>query len=311
MHYSSGLVPSILGLFLLSPMTAAAIAQTLPTLEPLPPLPEQPIPVRPNPDQWCPKEAALDRLTYHTIAPGETLNSIARTHKLLPATLMGLNRALRSGRAPVGTEIVIPPYDGILVRIPPGKTWRDVGESYQIPLDALFEVNGCQQNLELVFVPGVNWSPGRPSAQTRSQLSSYPLPAIAPILKPYGWSLNAQTSRREFSNGVDLRAEMGTEVFAVGNGIVAYAGDRGSYGQLVVINHAGGRQTRYAHLDTIGVSPGQQIQQGQRIGTVGTTGTPRFSVPYLHFEVRYKSDGGWVAEDPGLYMQTLGQTRRY
>ncbi|HBQ97237.1 MULTISPECIES: M23 family metallopeptidase [unclassified Roseofilum] len=285
-------------------LTPASLAQT-PMDEP------SFIPLRPNPEQFCPQEPAIDRFIYHTISPGESLSQIAANHQLMPSTLMGLNRSLRNGQAPVGTQIVIPPYDGVLVRIPVGKTWRDVAEAYRVPADALFEVNGCQQNPEMVFVPGVNWSPGRPSREMRTQLSAYPLPAVAPLLKGYGWYLNSQTSRREFSSGVDIRAPIGTPVSAVGDGIVAYAGDRASYGQLVVINHPGGRQTRYAHLQTIQVSPGQNIRQGDVLGTVGTTGNPQFSIPHLHFEMRYKSAVGWVAEDPGLYIQELGQNLRY
>ncbi|MBP0029350.1 M23 family metallopeptidase [Roseofilum sp. Guam] len=285
-------------------LTPASLAQT-PMDEP------SFIPLRPNPEQFCPQEPAIDRFIYHIISPGETLSQIAANHQLMPSTLMGLNRSLRNGQVPVGTQIVIPPYDGVLVRIPVGKTWRDVAEAYRVPADALFEVNGCQQNPEMVFVPGVNWSPGRPSREMRSQLSAYPLPAVAPLLKGYGWYLNSQTSRREFNSGVDIRAPIGTPVSAVGDGIVAYAGDRASYGQLVVINHPGGRQTRYAHLQTIQVSPGQNIRQGDVLGTVGTTGNPQFSIPHLHFEMRYKSAVGWVAEDPGLYIQELGRNLRY
>lgn len=284
--------------------TSASFAQT-PINEP------SFIPLSPNPGQLCPKEPAIDRFIYHTIAPGETLSQIAANHQLMPSTLMGLNRSLRNGEAPMGTQIVIPPYDGVLVRIPAGKTWRDVAEAYRVPADALFEVNGCQQNPEMVFVPGVNWTPGRPSREVRTRLSAYPLPEIAPLLKGYGWYLNPQTSKREFSSGVDIRAPIGTPVSAVGEGIVAYAGDRASYGQLVVINHPGGRQTRYAHLQTIEVSPGQTIRQGDRLGTVGTTGNPQFSIPHLHFEMRYRSPVGWVAEDPGLYIQALGRNLRY
>lgn len=296
----------IAALYLILPLlsTPASFAQT-PTDEP------SFIPLRPNPEQLCPQEPAIDRFIYHTIAPGETLAQIAAKYQLMPATLMGLNRSLRDGEPPVGTQIVIPPYDGVLVRIPAGKNWRDVAEAYRVPADALFEVNGCQQNPEMVFVPGVNWSPGRPSREVQTQLSAYPLPEISPLLKGYGWYLNPQTSKREFSSGVDIRAPIGTPVSAVGDGIVAYAGDRDSYGQLVVINHPGGRQTRYAHLQTIEVTPGQTIRQGDLLGTVGATGNPQFSIPHLHFEMRYQSTVGWVAEDPGLYIPTLGRNLRY
>ena len=262
----------------------------------------------------CPPPA-LSRLTRHTITPGETLSSIAAQYNLIEATLIGMNPILRRGSAPVGTEISIPPYNGIPVQVPVGATWQDLAETYTVRADALFEINGCQPPEGVVFVPGVNWSPSEatgaqnpPSTKPDNgsenrQVFAYPLPVEAVVVVDYGWVLTPRSPDVVFHSGLDLLAPAGTSVVAVEGGTVAFAGEQGIYGNLVVINHQQGKQTRYAHLENIQVQAGQQVSVGTSLGTVGTTGVPDTDEPHLHFEVRYNADLGWVAEDPTLYLQ--------
>lgn len=245
---------------------------------------------------------ALSRLKTHRIAPGETLNSIAQTYNLIPATLMGFNPILQQGAIPVGQEILIPPYNGIQVTVPAGQTWREVAATYNVRPDILFEVNGCQTSPSVVFVPGVNWTPGRPASPTLSTLQGYPIPNPAPIALGYGWQLHPDTRQVMFHSGLDFLTPVNTPVLPVGQGIVAYAGDRDNYGNLVVINHAAGKQTRYAHLETITVKVGQTVNRGEILGTTGVTGQGDIAAPHLHFEIRYNSPLGWVAEDPTPYL---------
>lgn len=257
----------------------------------------------------CPKQPALSRLKRHTIAPGETLTSIARQYNLIPSTLMGMNPELRDGSAPVGTEIVIPPYNGIRVEVPRGTTWQDLANRYNVRADVLYEVNGCQNRPDVAFVPGVNWSPGQPPASdNRTVLSVYPLPSRAETLVRYGWGITPNSSDVVFHAGLDLAASIGTPVLAAGSGTVAYAGDRGSYGKLVVINHQKGKQTRYAQLFSIDVSVGDRVNAGTPLGRVGASGNPDTDEPHLHFEVRYNSDLGWVAENPEPYLSAIAPT---
>lgn len=253
----------------------------------------------------CP-EAALSRLRRHRIAPGETLTSLAQRYELIPATLMGFNPALQNGNAPVGTEIVIPPYNGIRVEVPAGSIWRDVAAAYGVRADVLFEVNGCTPNApRVVFIPGVNWSP-TPTAQvveSNPSLSRYPLPNETDVLTGYGWQVNFRNSEMGFHSGVDLQAPAGTPVLAAQDGTVAFAATQGNYGNLVVLNHSGGLQTRYAQLATIDVAVGQTLGRGDRLGTVGQTGDA--TTPHLHFEVRSNSSLGWVAESPTQFFPSM------
>jgi lysostaphin len=253
----------------------------------------------------CPAPV-LSRLIRHRVAPGQTLATIAQKYNLLPATLMGFNPTLRSGQVPVGGELVIPPYNGVRVELRPGQTLREMAKLYKVRPDVLFEVNGCQPAPRIVFIPGVNWSPvGAPTQTLPNQvgqiLAGSPFPAQlaeAPVLLGYGYGMAPGSDKVAFHSGIDLAAPVGTSVLAVGNGTVAFAGTQGTYGNLVVINHAEGLQTRYAQLASIRVLTGQTIRQGQALGTVGTSGRPSSKEAHLHFELRSRSKVGWVAENP-------------
>jgi len=84
--------------------------------------------------------------------------------------------------------------------------------------------------------------------------------------------------------GIDYSAPTGTPVRNVGDGVVDFAGRQNGYGNVVIVRHAGGKETLYAHLSRIDVRKGQRVEQGQRIGAVGATGWA--TGPHLHFEFR-------------------------
>jgi murein DD-endopeptidase MepM/ murein hydrolase activator NlpD len=91
-----------------------------------------------------------------------------------------------------------------------------------------------------------------------------------------------QTWRKHL--GVDYAAPTGTPVRTVGEGIVEFAGRQGGYGNVVQIKHTNDRSTLYAHLSRVDVRQGQRVEQGSRIGAVGSTGWS--TGPHLHFEFR-------------------------
>ncbi len=118
-------------------------------------------------------------------------------------------------------------------------------------------------------------------------------PVKGPVISEYGGKPDGSQN-----DGVNIAAARGTPVIAADNGVVAYVGNElRSYGNLLLIRHASGLFTAYAHLDSMQVERGARIRRGQQIGTVGSSG--KVSVPQIHFEVRR----GNQAVDPGDYLK--------
>jgi beta-lactamase regulating signal transducer with metallopeptidase domain len=113
-----------------------------------------------------------------------------------------------------------------------------------------------------------------------------PVPA-GRVTSPFGERINPLTGERGRHDGVDLGASTGTPILAPAAGRVTVATNRYEggehHGTVVVLDHSGGLQSFYSHLDSLSVSPGQEVARGQQLGTVGSTG--EVTGPHLHFEV--------------------------
>jgi murein DD-endopeptidase MepM/ murein hydrolase activator NlpD len=120
--------------------------------------------------------------------------------------------------------------------------------------------------------PAAGAAPSAPSS------TGYVWPVQGSVVSPYGqrWG--------RLHAGIDIAAPAGTPIVASASGRVIYAGSMSGYGLLVVIQHAGGIATAYAHNSSIAVSVGQSVGQGQTIAAVGCTGS--CFGDHVHFEVR-------------------------
>lgn len=103
------------------------------------------------------------------------------------------------------------------------------------------------------------------------------------VSSPFGRRIDPLTGRVSVHKGVDFAAKAGSDVVAVGAGVVTFAGRRNGYGNTVEISHADGYVTLYAHNRSNRVQVGDLVQRGQTIGTVGSTG--RSTGNHVHFEV--------------------------
>ena len=113
-----------------------------------------------------------------------------------------------------------------------------------------------------------------------------PWPTEGRIIAAFGAQVHPRFGTRTFRNGVDIEAGEGREVAAVFGGHVIYTGWFKGYGNLIILDHDNEYYTLYAHIADILVKEGDDVKQGQKIGTVGDTGS--LEGPRLYFEVRFQ-----------------------
>ena len=111
--------------------------------------------------------------------------------------------------------------------------------------------------------------------QARYTISDYFGPRVAP-------RAGASTNHK----GIDIACAYGTPIHAADGGTVTFAGNRGAYGLLVIVNHGGGYETYYAHCSSIIVKVGEDVYQDKVLAYVGSTGVS--TGPHLHYEIHYQ-----------------------
>ncbi|MDJ0735732.1 MAG: peptidoglycan DD-metalloendopeptidase family protein [Nostocaceae cyanobacterium] len=150
-------------------------------------------------------------------------------------------------------------------------------------VDSLGTMRGTQVSPELPPLAAVDRYLPRPIESVPSS-STYIWPAKGTLTSGYGWRWG------RMHRGIDIANSTGTPIYASADGIVSKAGwNRGGYGKLVEIRHPDGSLTRYAHNSKIMVKVGQQVNQGQTIALMGSTG---FSTgPHTHFEIHPNGKG--------------------
>ena len=142
--------------------------------------------------------------------------------------------------------------------------------------------------------PVVNSAVPKPPARSGR---AFVLPVRGKVVSAYG-----SKGQGLHNDGVNIAAPRGTPVRAAENGIVVYSGNALlGFGNMVLVRHAEGLMTAYAHNDTLGVQRGDKVRRGQTIATVGSSGS--VAKPQLHFEVRK----GKSAVNPAKYLPDLSR----
>jgi murein DD-endopeptidase MepM/ murein hydrolase activator NlpD len=203
----------------------------------------------------------------------------------------GLDRAI----AP-GDQLVILPISGIKHTVKSGGTITDIAKKYGADAKEIALFNGVSVDSTLtpgqeIIVPNVDLQieekkPSKAIAKNTSSKSSTSSGSSSWMVKPVNGGYRSQGIHGY--NAVDLAAPVGTPIYAAAGGTVLIAkadgGWNGGYGNYVVIKHANGAQTLYAHMNSVAIGAGEKISQGVQIGTVGNTG--KSTGAHLHFEVR-------------------------
>jgi murein DD-endopeptidase MepM/ murein hydrolase activator NlpD len=127
----------------------------------------------------------------------------------------------------------------------------------------------------------------RTDVDKRNQLAA----ATPSIWPTHGWLSSSMgnradplTGEKDFHPGLDISADRGDPVYATADGKIVNAAAAGNYGNLVVVDHGYGLETRYGHLSAFKVKAGQTVKRGDLLGLVGSTG--RTTGSHLHYEVR-------------------------
>ncbi len=120
---------------------------------------------------------------------------------------------------------------------------------------------------------------------------TWPCPSYKRISDNFGMRMHPTLGIQKMHNGIDLAAASGSAILAAYNGTVVAADYNSTMGNYIMINHGGGLYTIYMHCSAIGVSRGQDVTAGTKIGAVGSTG--RSTGPHLHFGVRL--NGNYVS----------------
>ncbi|MDA0663858.1 MAG: peptidoglycan DD-metalloendopeptidase family protein [Proteobacteria bacterium] len=234
----------------------------------------------------------------HIVQSGDTLYGISRTYGVAMNALVRLND-------------IPPPYTivaGRSLRLP--EPVQEDGTAASAPATAAETAGGRPEEAPSPSeessgsVTGPSATP--PPAQQAAVNPSVPMPPprsgrtfLLPVRGKLISSFGSQ-GQGLHNDGVNIAAARGTPVRAAENGIVVYSGNALlGFGNMILIRHADGFMTAYAHNDTIDVKRGDTVRRGQAIATVGSTGS--VSTPQLHFEVRK----GKSAVDPAKYLPNL------
>lgn len=158
------------------------------------------------------------------------------------------------------------------------------------------------KSLDRSFTEGAAGSGGSGlpmAAAGRPAVSVDPAAVARQISSGYGWRTDPFEKAPRFHRGLDLAAAYGDEVRAAAPGRVLVRGEQGGYGTTVVVEHADGARSRYAHLSGTAVAVGEQVHAGQVIGRAGASG--RATGPHVHFEVTMEGR----AVDPQAWISGL------
>mgnify|MGYP000221124821 CR=1 FL=1 len=113
---------------------------------------------------------------------------------------------------------------------------------------------------------------------------TWPLPSGRVVTSNFGYRFHPVDKVYRFHTGIDIAANIGDDVVAAADGVVAFAGRLGAFGKCVILQHPGNVQTLYAHNSKNIVEQGEAVKRGQKIAEVGSAG--KSTGPHLHFEVR-------------------------
>jgi murein DD-endopeptidase MepM/ murein hydrolase activator NlpD len=210
------------------------------------------------------------------------------------------------------TTISKPRLHGVYHTVAAGETLFRIGKAYGTSYQELARVNGIKDPAQIrvgqrILIPGATYPlpvktiTPMETAPTAPPAAPEAVPEFEPFLWPVQGTINSGFGPRgmSFHDGIDIAAPEGTPIKAIEDGEVIYSHQLRGYGNMVILRHAGGFVSVYAHNESNLVREGQNVAKGEVVARVGSTG--RVSGPHLHFEIRKNN----AAQDPLRYLPQL------
>lgn len=221
---------------------------------------------------------SLPTKQYHTVQRGDTLYSIARQYNVDVTSLSRVNNLQTPYSLSVGDRLVLPASVGSV----PAASYNMAQNTSTASVTAK----------SAAYTPAKSAPVTDSYVAPKARKTKFDWPVKGTIISGYG---NLGSGRK--NDGINIKAALGTNVKAADSGTVAYAGNElKGFGNLILIKHTDGWITAYAHNDRLFVKKGQKVTRGEKIATVGSTGS--VTTPQLHFEVR----SGKKAVNPRPYL---------
>ncbi|SDJ48820.1 M23 family metallopeptidase [Streptomyces indicus] len=257
----------------------------------------QNVAVQSAPVQSAPVKKAGSATETYTVVAGDSLSAIAADQDIDG----GWQPLYAANKKAVGDnpELIHP---GLKLKVGAAvKAAADsAGEQKSAPKPAPKPAAQSSGSAEREKAPAAE-APAPKAEQAAATTSGFTAPVAAGVSTQYRTAGSMWSSG--YHTGTDFAAASGTPVKAIGAGTVVSAGWSGSYGNEVVIRHADGHYSQYAHMSQLSVSTGQTVSGGTQIGNVGSTGNS--TGPHLHFEVR--TGPGYGSDvDPVAYLRSHG-----
>ncbi len=235
----------------------------------------------------------------YEIQSGDTVSAIARKFNLRVNTILWANNLSAFSLIKPGKKLTILPTDGILHEVKKNETIGSIANLYGVDNDQISAYNNIRGDIisikQQLIVPGgqktaptparqVAQVPKRPSTETikNTDRPAINIPSDGKMLWPtQGHRITQYYSWRH--TGLDIANKTGTPLYSSEAGTVEFAGWSTGYGYNIIINHGGGKKTRYAHASELFVNVGQEVVKGAHIAAMGSTGWS--TGPHIHFEV--------------------------
>ena len=239
-----------------------------------------------------PDRPRLEIVTY-IVQAGDTAEVIAEAFGLQPTTLLWSNPEMEKmpDLLQVGQALTILPVDGVYHTVALSDTLESLAETYKVAAETIVNCpfNVIPEDRQLAMGDKVI-VPGGTKPYTAREVTAYQGAVTSEVTGAgiFYWPA-AGTLTQGYWYGhraIDIGASVGSAIVASDGGYVSFAGwtDIG-YGYLIVLDHANGFQTYYAHLSRIFVTEGETVYAGAVIGAMGSTGNS--TGPHLHYEIRY------------------------